>query len=186
MLFVFSKIWKWNKKFFLFYIPSRLVSIPVSLLTLWISRQVIDYPEIGKGIGEIAIYVILLFTALCGLDMLSSWLLGHVWSYDSLFVEQKLLIARALLKNVHTYIFDESSASLDPPSELDINEKLFRLGTDKTVILISHRLFNMKDVDIIYNIEHGRVIEAGCHDDLIRNNGKYVEMYNAQSESYNA
>ena len=88
ILYAFSKIWKWNKKFFLFYIPSRLVSIPVSLLTLWISRQVIDYLEIGKGIGEIAIYVILLFTALCGLDMLSSWLLGHVWSYDSLFAER--------------------------------------------------------------------------------------------------
>ena len=47
ILYAFSKIWKWNKKFFLFYIPSRLVSIPVSLLTLWISRQVIDYLEIG-------------------------------------------------------------------------------------------------------------------------------------------
>ena len=100
--------------------------------------------------------------------------------------QQKLLIARALLKNAHTYIFDEASASLDPLSELDINEKLLRLGTDKTVILISHRLSTTKDVDIIYNIEHGRVIEAGCHDDLIRKNGKYAEMYNAQSESYKA
>lgn len=79
-----------------------------------------------------------------------------------------------------------SSSSLDPPSELDINEKLFRLGMDKTVLLISPRLSAMKDVDIIYNIEHGRVIEVGFHDDLIRKNGKYVEMYNAQSESYKA
>lgn len=98
--------------------------------------------------------------------------------------QQKLLIARALLKNVHTYIFDEASASLDPLSELDINEKLLSLGNDKTVILISHRLSTTKDVDIIYNLDNGRVIEVGCHDELIKKGGKYADMYNAQAKSY--
>ena len=98
--------------------------------------------------------------------------------------QQKLLIARALLKNVHTYVFDEASASLDPLSELDINQKLLELGKDKTVILISHRLSTTKDVDQIYNIENGRVIESGCHKELMENAGKYSEMYTAQSESF--
>lgn len=88
ILYAFSTIWKWNKKFFLFYIPSMLVSIPVSASHALDIPSGYRLPRIGKEIGEIAIYVILLFTVLCGLDMLSSWLLGHVWSYDSLFAER--------------------------------------------------------------------------------------------------
>lgn len=98
--------------------------------------------------------------------------------------QQKLLIARALLKNVHTYVFDEASASLDPLSELDINKKLLELGKDKTVIFISHRLSTTKNVDIIYNIENGKIIEVGSHSELIQKGGKYAEMYKAQANSY--
>ena len=98
--------------------------------------------------------------------------------------QQKLLIARALLKDVNNYVFDEASAALDPLSELDINQKLLDLGRDKTVILISHRLSTTKDVDWIYHLESGHVIESGTHRELMQNNGKYAEMYNAQAESF--
>jgi ABC-type multidrug transport system fused ATPase/permease subunit len=61
---------------------------------------------------------------------------------------------------------------------------MLSLAEDRTVILISHRLANVKNVDRIFLLEDGKVIEQGIHEELMRFNGKYADMYNIQANRY--
>ncbi len=97
---------------------------------------------------------------------------------------QKIAIARAFLKNPHTYILDEPSSALDPISEYNLNRTLFELSRDKTVIFISHRLSTTRMAEQIYMMERGRVIEEGTHEELLAGGGRYAEMFEKQAEKY--
>ena len=97
---------------------------------------------------------------------------------------QKIAIARAFLKDPHTYILDEPSSALDPISEYNLNQTLFELSKDKTVIFISHRLTTTRMAEQIYMMEQGRVIEEGNHEELLAEGGRYAEMFNKQAEKY--
>ncbi len=96
---------------------------------------------------------------------------------------QSLAIARALYKDSSILILDEPSSALDPLAEYNLNKTMLSL-TDKTVIIISHRLSTTKMVDKIYMFEQGSIIESGSHDELIALGGKYAEMYNLQAGKY--
>lgn len=80
---------------------------------------------------------------------------------------QRLALARALLHNSPIYIFDEATSNIDAASENEIMEQIKRLAETKTVILISHRLANCADADMIYAMENGAVIEHGTHEELL-------------------
>ena len=82
-------------------------------------------------------------------------------------------------------ILDEPSSALDPIAEYNLNQTMFSLSGDKTVITISHRLSTTKMADKIYMLEKGRIIETGTHDELMRLSGKYAEMFSLQAEKYN-
>ena len=97
---------------------------------------------------------------------------------------QKLAIAKAICKNAGVVIMDEPSSSLDPISEHDMYLNMFNMCRDKTLILISHRLYSTKMVDKIYYIENGTVAECGNHEELIKLNGRYAHLYNTQAEQY--
>jgi len=97
---------------------------------------------------------------------------------------QKIAIARAFLKNPHTYILDEPSSALDPISEYNLNRTLFELSKDKTVIFISHRLSTTRMAEQIYMMERGRIIEEGNHEELLAKGGRYAEMFEKQAEKY--
>ena len=97
---------------------------------------------------------------------------------------QKIAIARAFLKDPHTYILDEPSSALDPISEYNLNQTLFELSKDKTVIFISHRLTTTRMAEQIYMMEQGRVIEKGNHEKLLAEGGRYAEMFKKQAEKY--
>ena len=97
---------------------------------------------------------------------------------------QKIAIARAFLKDPHTYILDEPSSALDPISEYNLNQTLFELSKDKTVIFISHRLTTTRMAEQIYMMEQGRVIEKGNHEELLAEGGRYAEMFKKQAEKY--
>ncbi len=97
---------------------------------------------------------------------------------------QKIAIARAFLKDPHTYILDEPSSALDPISEYDLNRTLFELSKDKTVIFISHRLSTTRMAEQIYMMEQGRIIEEGNHEELLARGGRYAEMFIKQAEKY--
>ncbi len=98
--------------------------------------------------------------------------------------EKKIALARMFYRNSDVVLLDEPSASLDPEAEHKIFETIDKLGYDKTVIFISHRLANIKMAEKIIVIENGELIEAGTHHDLMNINGRYTELYRYQSEKF--
>ena len=97
---------------------------------------------------------------------------------------QKLMLARALYKNSNILILDEPTAALDPIAESEMYENYACLCKDKTSIFISHRLSSTKFCDRIIFLENGKIIESGTHDELMKKEGKYAEMFAIQSRYY--
>ncbi len=98
---------------------------------------------------------------------------------------QRLAIARALLHNSDIYIFDEATSNIDVESENDIMNLIYELAKEKTVVVISHRLANIKKADNIFVIKKGKVCETGTHNDLIKNKQEYFKLWNIQQELEN-
>ncbi len=98
---------------------------------------------------------------------------------------QKLAIARAYAKDCNVFIFDEPSSALDSLAEKEIFQNLLKLGKNKTVIYVSHRLSSVVDADKIILIDNGEIIESGTHTELMNKNDRYAEMFTIQSSKYN-
>ena len=98
---------------------------------------------------------------------------------------QRLALARALLHDSPVYIFDEATSNIDVESENDIMERIYTLAKEKTVILISHRLANVVGADNIYVLDKGNVVGSGTHRALLKQNGIYAGLWNAQQELEN-
>lgn len=97
---------------------------------------------------------------------------------------QKLLIARALYKNGRLLILDEPTSALDPLAESNIYQTYNEMTGDKTSIFISHRLASTKFCDEILFLEKGQVIERGSHEELLKKQGRYAEIFEIQSHYY--
>ncbi len=94
--------------------------------------------------------------------------------------KQRLALARTIISNPEIYIFDEATSNIDVDSEEKIWKAIYELASNKTVIVISHRLANVKNADNIYVLDKGNIVENGNHKDLMMNNGKYYELVNHQ------
>lgn len=90
--------------------------------------------------------------------------------------KQRLAIARAMLKGRRLWILDEPTSSVDALTERAIYEQLFAQAKDDTVIVVSHRLTGLEQMDQIIVMEHGKVIEAGAFDELIAEKGYFYEL----------
>ncbi len=97
---------------------------------------------------------------------------------------QRLAIARGYALNYNLFILDEPSSALDPIAEANVYNNMLSLGRDKTIIFISHRLTTTVNADYIYLFEHGKIIEEGTHEELMKLNKKYKEMFTSQSKKY--
>lgn len=97
---------------------------------------------------------------------------------------QRIAIARALYKNAPIVVLDEPTAALDPRAEFEIYKQFSELVHCKTAIYISHRLSSAKFCDKIAVFENGCITEYGTHEDLIRNNRKYTELFRMQAAFY--
>jgi len=97
--------------------------------------------------------------------------------------KQRTAIARCLLKNPPIVVLDEATSALDTLTENSIQEALDRLGNDRTVLVIAHRLGTIKGADNIIVLGDGTVAEEGTHDDLLALGGRYAEMWNMQLNS---
>ena len=98
--------------------------------------------------------------------------------------KQKIALARVLYADSDIIILDEPSGALDPIAEYTLNKTVTELSSDKTVIIISHRLSTPRFADKIYMLANGEIIESGTHGKLIKQNGKYAEMFRLQAEKY--
>ena len=97
---------------------------------------------------------------------------------------QKIAIARALYKDSPIVILDEPTAALDPRSEAEIYEKFNTLIENKMSIFISHRMSSTKFCDRVIVLEEGSINEMGTHTELLKNNGIYYQMWQAQAKYY--
>ncbi len=94
---------------------------------------------------------------------------------------QRIALARALVRKPSVLILDEATSALDPKTERAINETLRRITKEMTVINITHRLDNIKDYDLIYVMEKGRIAESGTHQDLMEKQGLYADLCSKQT-----
>ena len=99
--------------------------------------------------------------------------------------QQRIAIARLFLKNPPIIFLDEPTASLDAIATEQIKNSLDAIKVGRTVIIISHSLSQILDSDKIYVMKKGRVVESGTHDELIRADGTYKEIFDASARSLN-
>jgi ABC-type multidrug transport system fused ATPase/permease subunit len=95
----------------------------------------------------------------------------------SLGQRQLIALARALLADPRILILDEATSSVDIGTERKIEQALRTLLAGRTAFVIAHRLSTIRDADLIVVLEHGRIVEQGSHDDLLRKRGLYTSLY---------
>nr|WP_302479206.1 ABC transporter ATP-binding protein/permease [Ruegeria arenilitoris] len=100
--------------------------------------------------------------------------------------KQRVGIARTLLKNPPILLLDEATSALDTDTEQDIKDALARAGEGRTVITIAHRLSTIAESDQIVVLEKGEIIEQGTHDELLRREGRYAQLWNRQQSDTQA
>jgi len=91
---------------------------------------------------------------------------------------QLIVFARVLLQNPSILILDEATASVDPFTEVQIQEAMEKVMQGRSTIIIAHRLTTVRNVDRIIVLDHGKIVEEGNHESLIRRNGYYARLYN--------
>ena len=96
---------------------------------------------------------------------------------------QLIAFARALLVDPRLLILDEATSSVDIQTEAHIEEALQRLLAGRTAFVVAHRLSTIRNADLIVVLEHGRVVEAGSHDELLARAGRYRALYGDWAEA---
>jgi ATP-binding cassette subfamily B multidrug efflux pump len=97
---------------------------------------------------------------------------------------QRIAIARVILKNAPILVLDEATSALDSEVEAAIQQSLGTLMAGKTVIAIAHRLSTIARMDRLIVLDHGRIVEQGTHDQLLRLNGHYAALWRRQSGGF--
>jgi ATP-binding cassette subfamily B protein len=111
---------------------------------------------------------------------------GHLTGGNDLSVGQwqQLALARAFFRDAPFLVLDEPTAALDARAEHDLFERMRSLARGRSVLLISHRFSNVRTADCIYVLAHGRVVEHGTHEELLRLAGRYAELYRLQASTH--
>ncbi len=91
--------------------------------------------------------------------------------------QQRIAIARAMLKNAPILILDEATAFADPDNEAKVQAAFAQLAKGKTVLMIAHRLSTVANADCIYVVQDGQIVESGTKDELCAQNGLFARMW---------
>ncbi len=94
--------------------------------------------------------------------------------------KQRTAMARAIITDPAILILDDVTSAVDTQTEDEINNRIRRVLHGRTAIIISHRVSSVKDADVIIYLQGGRIAEEGSHDELMRLNGYYAELYRSQ------
>lgn len=97
---------------------------------------------------------------------------------------QKIALARAYMREAQLLILDEPTAALDARAEHEVFQRFADLISGKTAVLISHRFSTVRMADRILFLENGSLLELGSHEELLKKNGKYAELFNLQAQGY--
>lgn len=97
--------------------------------------------------------------------------------------KQLITIARAILSDPKILILDEATSSVDTRTEVQIQKAMNNLMQNRTSFIIAHRLSTIRDADLILVMNHGDIVEQGSHEELIKLNGFYANLYNSQFEA---
>ncbi len=111
--------------------------------------------------------------------------IGTEGTYLSGGEQQRIVLARAILKDAPIVILDEATAFTDPENEHLIQQAFKKLTVGKTVLMIAHRLTSVTSADNILVINEGKVLEQGSHDELLKKQGTYSNMWNEYQKSVN-
>ena len=99
--------------------------------------------------------------------------------------KQRIAIVRAMLKNAPIMILDEATASTDPENEASIQEALLAASKGKTLIVVAHRLYTIKNADKIAYVDNGEVKKIGTHEELMNNYEEYKNLWNLSEDNNN-
>lgn len=116
------------------------------------------------------------YDAMLGIEFGDADLSGGEW--------QRVALARAMYKNADIIVLDEPTSAIDPLLEFDLLNQFLNMAKNRTCIVISHRIGLCKKADKIVVMHNGKIVEQGTHDFLIQRQGKYSELWNAQSKWY--
>ena len=95
--------------------------------------------------------------------------------------KQRISIARAILKDAPIVLLDEATASLDPENEVHIQDAISQLVKEKTVVVIAHRLWTVREADAIYVLDRGHLVQQGKHEELLADvQGVYRHLWDEQ------
>ena len=97
--------------------------------------------------------------------------------------KQRLTIARAMIQNSPMLILDEATSSVDTRTEIMTIRAMDRLTENRTSFVIAHRLSTIRNADLILVIRDGDIQESGTHEELLRKNGFYAQLYNSQFDT---
>ena len=97
--------------------------------------------------------------------------------------QQRIAIARVILKNSPVIILDEATAFADPDNESKVQKAFSQMAEGKSVIMIAHRLTTVTNADTIYVFDNGEIVEIGTHSELLSQNGMYNKMWNEYQKS---
>ena len=97
---------------------------------------------------------------------------------------QRLAIARGLYRAHDMIVLDEPTAAIDPLEEADIYRNYAEISRDKTAFIVTHRLGSAQIADRIIVMDSGHIVDMGTHEELMRREGRYREMYHAQAKWY--
>ncbi|MCR5565900.1 MAG: ABC transporter ATP-binding protein/permease [Clostridiales bacterium] len=111
--------------------------------------------------------------------------LGSRGTYLSGGEQQRIAIARTMLKGADVVILDEASAFADPECEAQVQRAFQEMARGRTVIMIAHRLSTIRNADRVYVLQDGRVAEEGKHDALLKQNGLYASMWEEHKRTVN-
>lgn len=95
---------------------------------------------------------------------------------------QRIAIARGMIRRPQILVLDEATSSLDNISERVVQDAIDKVSESCTTLVVAHRLSTIKNADVIYVLDEGRVVESGTHDQLLNKKGKYQELYSRQEE----